>query len=70
MKRFRTDYLTARPSYLTGAGTVFNLAGSYYRFNAARSAKQADARAIYMDWAMIGQDLRKAMASLKPDKGL
>lgn len=63
MNRFFTNFLTADSSFITGAGTVFNLAGSTYRFNTSRSSSAADAKAIFMDWAMTGQDLKDAMAA-------
>lgn len=56
-----TDYLFATPSYLTGAGTVINLAGSYYDFNTSSSEIEADNIAIKNDFAIVGKDLNNAL---------
>jgi hypothetical protein len=56
-----TDFLCASGSGLIGAGSIFNLAGSYFEFNSSPSDEASDARAIGCDWAMVGQDLRDAL---------
>jgi hypothetical protein len=43
---------------MVGAGSIFNLAGSYFDFNGSRDP---DARAIGADWMMVGQDIRAAL---------
>jgi hypothetical protein len=53
-----TDFLTSKSSYITGIGTVFNLAGNYYDFNYSQSTDEADRRAIESDWKMVGKDLK------------
>lgn len=60
-RKFRTDFLTSRGSLLIGAGSVFNLAGSYFMFNNSNSGAEADARALECDWGMVGQDLQQAI---------
>jgi len=57
----RTDFLTPASSYLTGLGSCLNIAGNYYEYNVSKSESKADEKAIYMDWKMVGNDLRKAM---------
>jgi len=56
-----TDFLVATPSFLTGAGANFNLAGGYFVYNKHESAEEADAAAITRDWLKIAEDLRIAM---------
>lgn len=56
-----TDFLMPRSSYITGAGTVFNLAGSYYVYNTSNTPEEADAKALASDWQVIGNDLRNAL---------
>ncbi|MEQ1860220.1 MAG: hypothetical protein ABMA13_09810 [Chthoniobacteraceae bacterium] len=58
MERQYTDFLVADGSYLTGAGTVFNLGGEYFLYNRSGSPAVADARALRQDFAMVGQDIR------------
>ena len=67
MERPRTDYLFATGSYLVGAGSIFNLAGSYFQYNDAPSGEEADARAIASDWAMVGQDMRDVMGGIEAE---
>jgi hypothetical protein len=68
MGNFRTDFLTATPSMLIGAATVFNLAGRFCEFNASSSGEEADTMALRQDWAMIGQDIYQTMKAHPPEK--
>lgn len=58
--RLSTDFLTASGSVLTGMGSVFNLSGVYFSYNRSSAP---DARAIYQDFAMIGQDIADVLGS-------
>lgn len=60
IKRLKTDFLFPTPSFLIGMGSVFNIAGNYYKFNYSNSNKEADSKAIFSDWKIVGQDLKKA----------
>jgi hypothetical protein len=68
MGNFRTDFLTATPSALLGAATIFNLAGRFYEFNTSKNGPAADAMALRQDWRMVGQDIYKAVAANPPAK--
>lgn len=59
-----TDYLFARPSFLTGVARVFDLGATLSRhsYNDGMDADQADASAIASDWGVVGDDLRLAMS--------
>jgi len=57
----RTDFLFATPSFLIGAGSIFNLAGNYFEFNRSYSGEVADTMALQSDWEMVGNDLRQAL---------
>jgi hypothetical protein len=70
MNRLTSTFLTADPTLLTGAGTILNLSGCYYRFNSSRTSAEADAKALFMDWAITGQDLRDAMAAFETETQL
>ena len=61
--KHRTDLLFSRTGFLTGAGSVFNLAGNYYTFNSAESAEAADCRALASDWGVVGQDMDLAITT-------
>jgi len=57
MNRVYTDFLVSDDSFFTGVGTIFNLDGSFYRYNRSATIQAADSRAIRQDFAMIGQDI-------------
>lgn len=70
----RTDYLFATPGFLTGAGSIFNIIGTYYEFNTSQTSEIADQKAISSDWCMAGRDLKEAFEeyqnSKKPQENL
>ena len=59
MGHFQTNFLTSTPSFLSGASTVFNLAGRHFAYNQSKTPEEADSRAIRNDWRMIGKDLHE-----------
>jgi hypothetical protein len=61
MNRFATDFLTSTNTFWGGAGTILNIRGNYYKYNSSSTPAEADAKAIYHDWAMIGQDMKDAI---------
>lgn len=56
-----SDFLVSRSSYLSGAATAFNLVGNFYDYNVSRNAAEADARALRSDFAVVGEDIRRAI---------
>jgi len=60
-ERPQTDFLCADGSLLIGAGSIFNVAGSYFEYNTTETERDADSRAIGGDWKMVGQDIRDAL---------
>ncbi|MEJ0088325.1 MAG: hypothetical protein WDM80_00990 [Limisphaerales bacterium] len=56
--RFKTDFLCASSSFLTGMGSVVNLRGHLYDYN---SSEDPDQLAIAQDWQIVGQDMRDAL---------
>ena len=40
-----------------------NLAGHSYCYNTSATEEEADARALFSDWSMVGQDLQNAMSA-------
>lgn len=61
-RMLRTDFLFSKVGFLMGAGSIFNLAGNYYSFNASASGAEADRRALDSDWNMVGLDLEKSLS--------
>lgn len=53
-------FLCADPSLLSGAARILDLGGVYDVYNSSSSGAEADAKAIYCDWAITGQDIQHA----------
>ena len=60
-RRIHTDFLAPTVSFLTGMGSVLNVAGNYLELNYSDSPEEADATALEADWKMVGQDFRDAL---------
>ena len=60
MNRLRTDFLFARPSFLSGFARVLDLFGVFDSYNQSRTPEEADAKAMYSDWRIVGQDIMDA----------
>jgi len=65
MNQPSTTFLVPRSSYFTGAGTIWNISGFYYRYNRSQTPAQADMRALRSDWRMVGQDIASALCDLE-----
>lgn len=57
-----SDFLFASPSFLSGFARIGDIAGRFDRYNISRSPKEADLRALYADWAVVGENMRAAIA--------
>lgn len=59
----RTDFLFAKPSFLTGLGRTIDLGAVLERssYNISTTSPEADSWAIANDWLVVGQDLRSAI---------
>jgi len=51
-----TDFLTVTSTSLTGAGSLLNFSGNYYSYNVSETPEEADRKAIFADWCMVGND--------------
>ena len=56
----RTDYLFPMPSALSGLARILDIGCTYTSYNRSESPEEADWKAIYSDWAIVGQDLTRA----------
>lgn len=63
-----SDFLFAHPSRLAGLARLLDLFGTFDDYNVSRTRPIADARAMYADWVMTGQDIRNAIAVLEAKK--
>ncbi|MDI9356370.1 MAG: hypothetical protein QM536_05010 [Chitinophagaceae bacterium] len=69
-KIYTKSFLFSHLSFFSGAGTVINLAGNFYRFNSLDSGFEADRKSIENDFRMIGQDITCAIEKMKEDAKL
>ena len=58
----RSDFLYAKPSFLEGVARLVDFGGTLNEYNFSQTGEEADARAIWIDWAIVGQDMRRVMA--------
>jgi hypothetical protein len=63
MHGFHTDFLAPSGSALIGAGAMFNISGQYFSYNRSATREIADARAIRQDFAVVGQDIARTLAT-------
>ncbi len=63
-----SDFLYARPSFLEGLARIVDLGGTMNEYNASLTGQDADAIAIWMDWAAIGQDMRDAIGTFEEEE--
>jgi len=60
------DYLFARPSFLEGIARTLDMHATLQEYNKSLTPEQADAWALFEDFAAVGMDIRRAMDSLEP----
>jgi hypothetical protein len=65
VNRVKTDFLIADPSFVSGAARLLDWAGLYDTYNASRNGQEADAKAMFSDWRIVGQDLDDAMVEFE-----
>lgn len=65
MNTRRSDFLMSKGSFWAGVGSSYGLFGDYFVYNCSPSAEEADSTAIGMDWKIVGDDLRRASATLQ-----
>ena len=46
---------------MSGAGRLVDWYGLYDSYNISRNGQEADAKAMFADWRMVGQDINDAM---------
>ncbi len=60
-RKLKTDFLVEQPSLHSGVARLFDFYGLYDAYNRSPNEAQADAMALFSDWAIVGDDLRSAM---------
>ena len=57
-----SDFLFARPTFISGIGAIIDLGGTMEMFNESSSPEEADYLALKNDWCVIGKDISNAMS--------
>lgn len=52
-----TSRLFARPSFIEGMARALDMGGTLNEYNTSLTGEEADAIAIWSDWAAVGQDM-------------
>ena len=65
-----SDFLFVTPSWIYGPARVVDLWGVFDRYNTSLTGHEADAKALYCDWFMVGQDLLSAIETFSVDAPL
>ena len=66
-KNMRSDFLFATPSTLTGFARLLDLFGLFDDYNESATDREADARAMYSDWCIVGRDLITATKNFRDE---
>jgi hypothetical protein len=66
--KVQTDFLFARPSFSSGAASTLDLWGQLPEYNKSNTPLEADANAIFADWAVVGQDISNAIDELASER--
>lgn len=64
----QSDFLFAQPSYLSGVARIFDFGGALNEYNDLPTGEEADALALALDWAVVGDDIRAAMDAFTRDQ--
>ena len=59
--RLSSGFLFADPTFASGAGRLLDWYGLYDSYNVSRNGREADTKAMFSDWRMVGQDINDAM---------
>lgn len=65
----KTTFLVAENDFLSGVSRVLDIASTRNKrvYNTSRSGDEADKKAIFNDWFMIGNDIRGAYEQFKKE---
>lgn len=61
MKSAKSGFLYATPSFVSGAARALDLYGTFDRYNSSASEREADLKAMWADWSIVGYDIFGAM---------
>jgi len=61
VNKARSDFLFATPTFIYGAARVLDLYGVFDAYNSSSTDYEADYKALWSDWSIVGQDICSAM---------
>ena len=68
--KIKSDFLVATPSLASGAGRLLDLCGQFDAYNISRDEQEADAKAMFADWRIVGEDLNDAMSRFETSQSV
>jgi hypothetical protein len=63
----RSDFLFASPSFVEGIARILDFGNTLNVYNYSESEEKADEIAMRLDWAMVGNDLHKAIDDVQKE---
>ena len=63
----KSDFLFAQPSLLVGFARLIDLCGVIDDYNHSRSEAEADAKGLYSDFRITGEDILDAVQSVQDE---
>jgi hypothetical protein len=64
----KTDFLFARPSFLSGMASVLDVGATFTEYNESKDGTEADKRAIASDWTVTGKDIVGAIKQYENER--
>lgn len=64
----RPDFLFATPSWLSGAARTLDLTGQFDDYNDSPTVEMADAKALFVDWRIVGESLVSALRAFRREQ--
>lgn len=64
MRSAKSGFLYAMPSFISGAARALDLYGTFDKYNSSATEREADSKAIWADWSIVGYDIFGAMKQL------
>jgi hypothetical protein len=58
--KVQSDFLVAAPSFASGVGRLLDWYGTYDLYNVSRDGQEADTKAMFVDWYMVGTAIHDA----------
>ena len=62
---YRSTFLFGSPTWKEGVGRLVDFGDTLTEYNISPTPEAADFRALWMDWAAVGDDIRSALSAEK-----